>query len=179
MQLQRQIHCLMLIHACMCMQAAKQRSTCESYSLLEGVSKRRLKDSGTAVLPLNHRIHHLRSHHSGSLLNIHNQTLIAPPLKPVGLLAATKLQCLVHKCMDARQRLEEAYKFLLVFRVDEDLQSLGFDSSLMDLVAEVEQMVAFKQANAGPADRQPAGRQHLSPRAALLHRLPSTQVACC
>ncbi|KAL3142515.1 hypothetical protein ABBQ38_002837 [Trebouxia sp. C0009 RCD-2024] len=41
-------------------------------------------------------------------------------------------------------------------RVDDDLQSLGFDSSLMDLVTEVEQMVACKQASTALSDRQPA-----------------------
>lgn len=79
--------------------------------------------------------------------------------------------------MNVSQILEMLSNSVLLLRVDEELQILGFDSSLMDLVAEVEQMVAFKQANASPADRQPAGRQHLSPRAALLQRPSSIQVA--
>ncbi|KAL3152315.1 hypothetical protein ABBQ32_001384 [Trebouxia sp. C0010 RCD-2024] len=60
-------------------------------------------------------------------------------------------------------------------RVDADLQSLGFDSSLMDLVTEVEQMVACKQASTALPDRQPARDWHLPARVALLHRYPSTQ----
>lgn len=60
--------------------------------------------------------------------------------------------------------------------MEEDLQSLGFDSSLMDLVTEVEQMVAYQQANVAPADKQPANDRGLPSKAALLHRYPSTQV---
>ena len=56
------------------------------------------------------------------------------------------------------------------------MQSLGFDSSLMDLVTEVEQMVAYRQANMATADRQPARDPDLPSRVALLHRYPSTQV---
>ena len=56
------------------------------------------------------------------------------------------------------------------------MQSLGFDSSLMDLVTEVEQMVAYRQANMAAADRQPARDPDLPSRVALLHRSPSTQV---
>ena len=65
---------------------------------------------------------------------------------------------------------------MFLLRVDEDLQSLGFDSSLMDLVTEVEQMVACKQANM--TDRQPAHDWRLPARSPLLHRYPSTQVSC-
>ena len=67
---------------------------------------------------------------------------------------------------------------LLRVESDEDLHSLGFDSSLMDLVTEVEQMVAYKQANVASADRQPwpAHDRCRPSRAALLHRCPSTQV---
>ena len=43
---------------------------------------------------------------------------------------------------------------MLLCRGAEDLHSLGFDSSLMDLVAEVEQMVACKQSNADPGSRR-------------------------
>lgn len=60
--------------------------------------------------------------------------------------------------------------------MEEDLQSLGFDSSLMDLVTEVEQMVAYRQANVAPADKQPAHDLALPSRVALLRRYPSTQV---
>lgn len=56
------------------------------------------------------------------------------------------------------------------------MQSLGFDSSLMDLVTEVEQMVAYRQANVAPADRQPGHDRGLPSRVAPLHRYPSTQV---
>ena len=63
-----------------------------------------------------------------------------------------------------------------MFRVEEDLQSLGFDSSLMDLVTEVEQMVAYRQANVAPADKQLAHDRGLPSRVPVLHRYPSTQV---
>lgn len=64
---------------------------------------------------------------------------------------------------------------MFLLRVDDDLQSLGFDSSLMDLVTEVEQMVACKQASTALSDRQPAHDWRLPARVSLLQRYPSTQ----